>query len=212
MQVTLYYGHDPMCSWCWGFSNTYSRLLQALPETISVKRLLGGLAPDTTEPMPMEMQKHLRSNWQRIQEKIPGVEFNYDFWDSCKPRRSTYPACRAVIAARKQAESNDKLMTRAIQEAYYLHAQNPSDDATLVSLAEKIAIDSKQFYHYLNSEETIEKLQDEIRQSRDMFAESFPSLVLEVKSNEATRAFHDIKLDYNNYETMMNEILSYVHG
>ena len=36
----LTYIHDPMCSWCFGFSNALGALMDSLPATIQVHRLL----------------------------------------------------------------------------------------------------------------------------------------------------------------------------
>ena len=47
MQANLYYAHDPMCSWCWAFRPTWKRIVKALPENLAVRRILGGLAPDS---------------------------------------------------------------------------------------------------------------------------------------------------------------------
>ena len=99
---TLIYVHDPMCSWCWSFSPVWRAVKKGLDDNIEIQYLLGGLAPDSHEPMPKDMQQSIRSTWQRIQQEVPGTEFNFDFWEKCQPRRSTYPACRAIIACRKQ--------------------------------------------------------------------------------------------------------------
>jgi putative protein-disulfide isomerase len=98
MQETLYYVHDPMCSWCWGFEPTRRQLFAALEGRLQIERLVGGLAPDTDEPMPATMRNMLQQTWHRIAISIPGTEFNFEFWEKCQPRRATYPANRAVIA------------------------------------------------------------------------------------------------------------------
>jgi putative protein-disulfide isomerase len=54
------------------------------------------------------------------------------------PRRSTYAACRAVIAARRQNPGYEEKMILAIQQAYYLEARNPADSHTLIELASEI--------------------------------------------------------------------------
>lgn len=200
-QIILYYVHDPMCSWCFGFSRTWEALQAALPADITIKRLLGGLAPDSMETMTAEQQKTIEENWHRIEEHITGVKFNFDFWRRCKPRRSTYPACRAVIAARRQGEENDILMVKAIQNAYYRQARNPSDDATLIELSEELGLDKKRFEQDLNSEATHHQLAAEIKQARDIHVNSYPSLVLDTGSR-----LLNIDLDYNNYQTMLNKI------
>ena len=203
MQPVLYYVHDPMCSWCWGFSRTLKKLLASLPGEIEVRRLLGGLAADTDAPMPARMQQHIKNNWTRIEDTILGVKFNFDFWTENTPRRSTYPACRAVIAARQQGEKYDVLMTMEIQKAYYQQARNPSDNQTLIELADNLDLSVDKFKKDLLSDETAEKLIAEINFSRELYIESFPGLVL-----ETAKDIYPIKLDYNNSEIMLNAIQS----
>ena len=201
MQTILYYVHDPMCSWCWGFSRVLNEVLESLPKDIVVHRLLGGLAPDSDVAMPEPMQQQIKSNWSRIEDSISGVKFNFDFWIKTVPRRSTYPACRAVIAARQQGQQYDELMTKEIQKAYYQDALNPSDNSTLIKLAENLNLSLEQFKKYLLSEETREKLFEEIHFSRELFADSFPNLVLQVGDEHFS-----IPLDYNNSKTMLDKI------
>ena len=76
MTDTLYYVHDPMCSWCWGFAATLDSVLETLPEDVSVVHLLGGLAPDSNEPMPESMQQGLQQTWKQIAEVIPAPNSN----------------------------------------------------------------------------------------------------------------------------------------
>ena len=59
---------------------------------------MGGLAPDSDEPMPAEMRTYVQQAWRAVTART-GVAFEHRFWEECAPRRSTYPACRAVIAA-----------------------------------------------------------------------------------------------------------------
>ncbi len=167
-----------MCSWCWGFNQTYENLLKLLPDSIEVVRLLGGLAPDSSEAMTMDMRNYLQQTWKKIAETIPGTRFNHEFWTSCQPRRSTWPACRAVIAARQQGPEFDLAMTTAIQEGYYLHAKNPSDDSTLIGFATDLGLDEFAFEEQLNSESARQQLEQEISLTRQLGVQGFPSLVL----------------------------------
>jgi putative protein-disulfide isomerase len=41
----LYYYHDPMCSWCWGYRPVADQLFSSLPAWITRVNVLGGLAP-----------------------------------------------------------------------------------------------------------------------------------------------------------------------
>ncbi len=202
VQAKLYYVHDPMCSWCWGFSTVWQKIQAQLPDTIQTQRILGGLAPDSSEPMPTSMQLNLQQNWQRIQQVIPGTQFNYDFWSSNSPRRSTYPACRAVIAAKAQNGAYELPMIRAIQEAYYLNAKNPSDDATLIELASIVECNVDRFTEDLNSEYTHSELMSEIHFARRLGAQGFPSLFI-AKDSGGPRA---IPFDYNDAHVALSNI------
>lgn len=201
--AVLYYIHDPMCSWCWGFAPVHEALIASLPADLPVKRLLGGLAPDSDVPMPEALQTRLQATWRHIQERIPGTEFNFDFWIRNTPRRSTYPACRAVIAARLQGERYDPRMTRAIQEAYYLQARNPSDATTLIELAAALGLDAQAFTHDLGSAQVERIFAAEREQSAALGAQGFPSLVLEIDGWRGLAP-----LDYNTSEPMRAWILA----
>ena len=176
-----------------------------MADNIEVKYLLGGLAPDSQEPMPASMQNDIAGYWRKIQQHIPGTEFNFDFWEKCVPRRSTYPACRAVIAARKQKADTEQPMIEAIQRAYYLNAQNPSDDDTLIALAESLGLDGEQFDTDLNSSETQQQLEKEIQFGRQAGAQGFPSMILDNNGN-----YQYVPLDYNNPESAITFINSVV--
>ena len=201
MQKTLYYVHDPMCSWCWGFEPTRRRLFSALEGHLRIERLLGGLAPDSDVPMPVSMQTMLQQTWQRIQAMIPGTEFNFEFWQKNEPRRSTYPSNRAVIAARLQGPEYDPLMTARIQRAYYLEARNPSNNDTLVELAADIGLDAERFATDLVVASTEASLIDEIGRARALGINSFPSLAVVTQ-----QGLYPIGLNYLDAQEMLDQI------
>jgi putative protein-disulfide isomerase len=206
--TTLYYIHDPMCSWCWGFRKVRDEVFDAVKNQVKIEYVLGGLAPDSDSIMPMDMQQSIRANWQRIQQEIPGTEFNYDFWTKCQPRRSTYPACRAVIAAGMQQEDieqkeSGKDMVLAIQQAYYLNAENPSDLVTLGQLAENMGLDLQQFLTDIQSERCQEKLLQQLAFCRDMGVYSFPSLLIKRPKAEASL----LQIDYNDSQKVIDQII-----
>ena len=199
--MKLYYVHDPMCSWCWAFRPILLEVKNHLPQDIKFVSLLGGLARDSDEPMPEETRHYVIDNWLRIQEQVPDTQFNYDFWEVCKPRRSTYPACRAVIAARQQGEAYGDAMTYAIQQAYYLQARNPSDNETLIKLAEEIGLEKNQFSEDLISKYINTKLIEEIKTARELQLNSFPSFLL-IKDNQGIRIQHN----YSDAGIILDEI------
>ena len=203
--MILYYVHDPMCSWCWGFKPVLKQLTRKLPDTIQLKYILGGLAKDTDQIMPEAMQDAIQSTWKQIQKTIPNTEFNYDFWKKCKPRRSTYLSCRAVIAAEQQDKNIGIRMIEEIQYAYYLNAENPSDIDVLINIADKIGLDLNRFKQDILSTSVDKELHNQIAFSRSIGADSFPSLYLQKNSST-----YPIVLDYNNADIILEHINSFI--
>lgn len=175
MRAQLFYIYDPMCSWCWGYAPTWQRLQRELASEVDIIYGLGGLAEDSDVLMPEAMQVFLQQTWRKIAQQL-GTEFNFDFWQQCQPRRSTFPACRATLIAREFGKEQE--MLTAIQHAYYLQAKNPSNLDTLQALAVDIGLDGYDFLQKLKSQSVDEQLMAEINKMRSLPINGFPALVL----------------------------------
>jgi putative protein-disulfide isomerase len=151
--------------------------------------------------MPTDMQVKLKSIWQKIQQTVPGTPFNFEFWEKCAPRRSTYAACRAVIAARRQNPAFEENMILAIQQAYYLQARNPADRSTLIELAHEIGLDRALFSVDLESPAVQEALLNEIEMTRKLDVKGFPTLLL-----EKAGVFTPIQHDYKEVKAVLHQV------
>ncbi len=202
--ATLYYVHDPMCSWCWGFRPVWQQVQSALKDKVRIQYVLAGLAADSDLPMPADMQANIKDTWAHIQKEIPGTVFNFDFWTQNQPRRSTYPSCRAVIAASLQGQNQaGEKMLLAIQQAYYLQAKNPSDNDVLLQLAVDCGFDSERFATDLFSDKCEQLLQQDLQLARQLGVHSFPSLVLVCNASNAL-----ISIDYTKSESIASSVLA----
>ncbi len=175
LRAQLFYIYDPMCSWCWGYAPTWQRLQRELTSEVDIIYGLGGLAEDSDVLMPEAMQVFLQQTWRKIAQQL-GTEFNFDFWQHCQPRRSTFPACRATLIAREFGKEQE--MLTAIQHAYYLQAKNPSNLDTLQALAVDVGLDGYDFLQKLKSQSVDEQLMAEINKMRSLPINGFPALVL----------------------------------
>ena len=172
--IQLLYVTDPMCSWCFGFAPVIDKVKAQLAEGVGFRMVLGGLAPDSDEPMRDDMRTYVQQAWRAVTART-GVEFNHEFWKQHHPKRSTWPACRAVLAAGELGE----VMFKAIQQAYYVDARDPSDKATLAEIAGEIGLDRKAFEQALDSPATQQLLAQEFKLRDQIGANSFPSLGLQ---------------------------------
>lgn len=190
-----------MCSWCYAFKSVLKKLRQQLPTSIHFQTVIGGLAADTKEAMPKETQEMVQQAWHRIEKKCPDITFNFDFWHKTTPIRSTYPACRALLAAKQQGVKFEVLMLEAIQMAYYQKAQNPSLDDTLFLCAQQIGLQFPQFKQDYTSSFIEQQLQTELQLTQQLNVSSFPSLRLALETS-----IWPIAIDYHNEQTILEEI------
>ena len=189
-----------MCSWCWAFRPNMLLLRENLSVGIKWQNVLGGLAPDSDQPMPGKTRLMVQAHWRQIESSL-GTTFNFDFWTQNQPRRDTYKACRAVIAASYQRA--EERMIESIQKAYYLRAMNPSDPLVLAGLAGELGLDNKRFREDFESTQTEAKLRSELLLRDKLMVRSFPSLVLEHESRYTL-----IGHDYVDYRKTCAEIES----
>ena len=198
--MKLYFVLDPMCSWCWGFRPVFEQVRHALPDGVQLQYVMGGLAPDSDEPMPQKTIDYVQLQWTLVTNET-GARFNWDFWQCCQPRRSTYPSCRAVIAAGMQTEDARPEMIYAIQQAYYLNAKNPSDLDTLVDCAGQIKLDQERFAKDIQSTSVEQQLQHELNLRRLLDVTGFPSLRL-----EGDGKIHNIEINFKDARKILHQI------
>lgn len=177
------YVMDPMCSWCFAFQVELEEFLAKHP-SVEVDWIMGGLAPDNDQPMDENLRQSISAYWHQIEKKTR-VTFNHDFWKVNTPYRSTYPACRAVIAAELLKAKSSQKMVKAIQSAYYKEAKNPSLEKTLISCAKSIHLDEEQFLEVLKSVEVEQRFQEHLKISQQLQVRGFPALFLINDQNQA---------------------------
>jgi putative protein-disulfide isomerase len=194
----FYYVHDPMCSWCWAHQTQWSILAVKLADLVNIEYLVGGLAPDSDLPMPAEQREAIAGYWKKINHLL-GTEFNHQFWSENTPRRSTYPACRAVIAASWQGAMKE--MNIALQEAYYLRAMNPSDVSVHLILAAELGLDVDKFSADLASEGLALEFQKQLQFAHQLPIRGFPSMVLQHQGK-----MHVIALDYRDHSGALDQV------
>jgi putative protein-disulfide isomerase len=173
METELLYVADPMCSWCFAFAPQLEQIQTDLRPGIGFRIVLGGLAPDDDTPMSQEMCGYIKSAWRSIEERT-STRFNWDYWDHNQPSRSTWPACRAVLAASPRGPE----MFQAIQRAYYQEAKDPSKLDVLLAIASDLAFDVPSFATAIQAPVTREALQQEFQLRDQLGARSFPSVAL----------------------------------
>jgi len=94
-------------------------------------------------------------------------------------------------------------MINAIQQAYYLNAQNPSNEDVLLKIANDLGLDTERFKKDLRSTKVNETLLNEINLAQSISNKGFPSLVLNTDDK-----LKKINIDYLDANYIINQIIS----
>jgi putative protein-disulfide isomerase len=94
-------------------------------------------------------------------------------------------------------------MINAIQQAYYLNAQNPSNEDVLIKIANDLGLDTERFKKDLRSTKVNETLLNEINLAQSISNKGFPSLVLNTDDK-----LKKINIDYLDANYIINQIIS----
>lgn len=180
------YVADPMCSWCWGFSPTFSRLLELHPVPVTVKA--GGLRPGpSAKDLDATMIGHLEHHWNQVAE-ASGQPFNYDLFAWKGWRYDTELPCMSTLAMRElDVEDANSTTTVAwlklLQQAFYHENIDITDISVYPELLKRlnsdVVKDNDAFIKRLSEESLKTDTYQEFAEMRQMGVNGFPTLILD---------------------------------
>jgi len=170
----IYFG-DPMCSWCYGFSDEIIELKDALPE-LKFTVVLGGLRPNGTEKIT-DLADFLKEHWEEIGE-MTGQKFKYDILKDKDFIYNTEPACRAVVAVRKLKPEKELAFFKAIQKSFYADNVNTTKEESFIKPANDIGISEEDFSETFNDPNIINETINDFIYAQNLGVTGFPSIVL----------------------------------
>jgi putative protein-disulfide isomerase len=177
---------DPMCSWCYGFSQEMKTIVEALPD-LEVQVVMGGLSAGSTRILDDAGKQFRLTRWARV-EQMSGAQFNREallarknfFYDS-------EPVCRAVVTARLIEPSVNLLkVLSAFQRAFYVDGADTTDGAVLAEVgaaalkAAGFDVDARAFLAVWASDEALQAAHTDFEQTRRLGVSGFPSVFVQL--------------------------------
>ncbi|MBD1395545.1 DsbA family protein [Pontibacter sp. JH31] len=174
----LLYVTDPMCAWCYGFTQVIRRLRALWHGRLSVEVIAGGLHPYATEPIAREYKERLAVSWHRVQERT-SLPFNYSLFLNESYVYNTEPACRALHVVRRLRPALTLEVLRALHSAFYADGLNLADPAVLASVIRPFGINESLFYTLFEADEIIEETEKEFEFVEMLGVTDLPSVYIE---------------------------------
>jgi len=135
----LRYFADPMCSWCWGFTNTFEKIRERFENEFRFSLVMGGLRPYTKERVTDSFREEILHHWRDVQ-KMTGQAFSFE---QAMPNGFIYdtePPARAILTAGRIDPAQGFEVFRTIQHAFYVEQVNVTQAAQLAQLISKFGI------------------------------------------------------------------------
>jgi putative protein-disulfide isomerase len=173
----LVYFADPMCSWCWGFAPAIEAIGEAWGDTLTIRLVMGGLRPGTTEPMSEAAKTELRGHWRQVTE-ASGQPFGPSGLDAPGFVYDTDPAARAVVLLRREDPGRAVAFLHTLQRSFYAGGLDVTDPVVLGSLAAGLGRDAEAFAAELGSEAVKQETWRDYAISQGAGVRGFPTLIL----------------------------------
>lgn len=174
----LIYVGDPMCSWCYGFAPTKTRLEEQCAGRAAVTLVVGGLHIDWTEPQDDARKKFLREHWLEIGQRS-GQPFMFDILKRDDFVYNTEASCRAAVTAREMEGQGAALkFFTHLQSAFYADNADITQRNVLIDLAGGFGLDKDAFTEKWASPEMVKKTQSDFQFSQRLGVTGFPTIVV----------------------------------
>lgn len=175
-QDTLIYVGDPLCSWCYGFSDEITETKNKLQDKYEFKLVMGGLRPYNTETMK-DLGDFLSHHWEEV-GKRSGKEFTYDILKDESFVYDTEPPARAVWVMRELKPEVEFDFFKGVQRLFYVENQNTNNVDSYRKLVEEYGVEFDKFQSLFESTDARLGVKEDFQFSQQMGVRGFPSVVL----------------------------------
>lgn len=177
-QNKLIYVGDPMCSWCYGFSEELLEIVEAQEGKLELEIVMGGLRPYNQETMT-DLKSFLTHHWEDV-HKASGQEFTYDILDRSDLKYDTEPPCRASVVVRAMAAEKELKFFKMVQRAFYFENLDLNQASSYHAILRNLDLDTAEFDRLFASEEHKIAVKKDFERAGALGVRSFPTLLVEV--------------------------------
>ncbi len=175
MENKIIYFGDPLCSWCYGFAEEITKVVDHFKKELKFELVMGGLRPFGKEKMP-DLAEMLQHHWKQVHERS-GAHFRYELLKSKTFVYDTEPPSRAVVTMQHLNPSESFEFYKDIQKTFYYDNKDTSLLDTYGPLL-KGRISKEEFATAFNSDKIKKKTKEMFEYSQKLGIRGFPSTVL----------------------------------
>lgn len=183
MKNKIYYIMDPMCGWCYGFSDVITKIDDRYKEDFEFTILPGGMWRDeNAKKMNSELASYIKSHNKQI-ESLTNKHFGEDFKKNILENEGaildSMPGSKAIAVVQNINKDVLFQFVKKIQEQVYVHGKSLDDLELLSDIADSFGIDKETFKEYFNSQKIENITKNYFKVISQLGVQSFPSVVVD---------------------------------
>lgn len=177
----LYYIFDPLCGWCYGFSDVIKKIATEYQDQLDIEVLSGGMVlGDRVKPLSA-MHDYLKEAMPRLEEmtgKKFGEAYLKEFEKGTMVLSSEKP-CIAMTVYKSMKATDHVRFASALQHALYEKGMDMQEDKPYQLLAEEFDLPWEVFESKLKSEDYKKRTYEEFGFVQRIGIQGFPSVLLQ---------------------------------
>ncbi|WP_281244240.1 ClpXP adapter SpxH family protein [Anaerobacillus arseniciselenatis] len=203
--LEIYTFVDPLCPECWALEPILKKLKMYYGNYFKIRYLIGGKLQCCKEK---KSNKDLAQSWEKTASRT-GMSCDGDLWLE-NPISTPFAASISIKAAELQGKLIGIKYLRKLREVLFLNKQNIEDENVLIECAQNIeGLDIEEFKEDLQSEGAVKALQCDLKTTKEMSVEYFPTIVVFNDNFEdeglMVPGLYDFDVYVNVLEQMLNE-------
>jgi putative protein-disulfide isomerase len=176
---SILYVFDPMCGWCYGFSNIIKQASQEYQDDFEFTILSGGMVVGEREGPIGDFADYILSAYKRVEE-LSGATFGEPYLNQLKTKSihtsSVIPSIALEVFKSYQPQLAISFASD-LQKAYYLEGLDLRQDSVYIGLIQKYNLPEKEFLEKLHSEEFKEKAFAGFQESAQLGVQGYPAVI-----------------------------------
>lgn len=192
MNKTIIYIMDPLCGWCYGFSDVIRQFRQANRQQFSLQILPGGMwIDDEVRYSTPELASYIAGHNRQI-EQVSGKRFGANFEQRLLQtpplRLDSFPASKALVIAQQLQPESALDYLRLIQQAFFVEGRDPNDGAMYVEAAKQVGIATADFSKSWVDPQSTAATRAAFAKAASFGALSFPTIAAEINGQNVVLA------------------------
>ena len=174
------YIYDPLCGWCYGFSQVIQEFYAQHQEEIDFRVLSGGMVLGDREGPLSDMASYFKGAYKDV-ENTTGIKFGEAFLKKQdRPgdeQLSSLPGALAMTTFRMYQPDNTIAFSARIQKAIYFEGLPSTSAKTYGHCAEDFGMNADDFMKLMVSKEKLELVKKEFEVVKNWGIRGFPTVV-----------------------------------